>query len=221
MNSWLDFYTFLILFLSSGHYFLATDCWRLLIPTVSAYRIQPHDLDLWPLFSLSVWLLSILPWGYHAFKYDYVMTVFMYVCPYLLICLIGISNSVCPKQRSNHSSHPQTCSLTSCRSIIYLPQMSGLILTSFLYFSLLTADSLHYTSEYIQNLTASHYLYYSLSPSAHLFLGFCSRLLVGLYFCSLSTSVANRYPHYLNDFFVIVKDSGGSGNEARFLKPET
>lgn len=105
--------------------------------------------------------------------------------------------------------------------IHHLPQMSELILTSFLYFSLLTADSLHYTSEYIQNLTDSHHLYYSLSPSAHLFLGFCSRLLVGLYLCSLSTSVANDYPHYLNDFFVIVKGSGGSGNEARFLKPET
>lgn len=130
------------------------------------------------------------------FKCDYVMTVFMYVCPYLLICLIGISNSICPKQRSKPVLSQSF--LFSKLQIRHLPQMSELILTFFLYFSLLTVDSLHYTSEYIQNLTTSHHLYYSL-----LFLGFCSRLLVVLYFCSLSTSVANHYPHYLNDSLLL------------------
>ena len=31
---------------------------------------------------------------------DYVMTVFTYVCPYLLICLIGISNVTPPRPNS-------------------------------------------------------------------------------------------------------------------------
>ena len=36
-------------------------CWSLLIPAASTCWIQPQGLDLWPLFSLSVSLLSILP----------------------------------------------------------------------------------------------------------------------------------------------------------------
>ena len=145
----------------------------------------------------------------------------MYVCPYLLICLIGISNSICPKQRSKHSSHPQTCSLTvfpfqEVADPSFTPNVR--INPDFFIFLFWQQILSAIPSEYIQNLTASQPPLHSLSPGVHLSLGFCSRLLVGLYFCPLSTSVPN---HYLNDFFVIVKGSGGSGNEARFLKPET